>query len=105
MHSFRHGKPHPPRNVGDVLTWPQRYHAVLPEAEKKALKAVFQDKPLWVSTAYSGIGGWETALAQIAYCCGNSLSMRVFSVCDVDPSCRQMLKAHSYRALGCMSLG
>ena len=52
----------PPMRLSEILSWPQRYVSVLPSPLQSILQNTLLEKKLWVTSAFSGVGGWEIAL-------------------------------------------
>ena len=91
---FHTAPPPSPRSVADTWRWASRYRKALPSQLQSVLTDAVSNKPLVMSTAYSGVGMWEVAAYFIGHACGGS-SLRVYEAAEVEASAQHVLLSHT----------
>ena len=95
-----------PTTLGAIWRWPERYIKALPDILRNALGRNIGTQPVYCTTAYSGIGMWETTLSYIIQPLVNDAStLRVVSATDVSEHCKRVLLHHEgpSKAMHCFS--
>eukprot|EP00971_Amphidinium_carterae_P329726 6462373-Amphidinium_carterae.1 len=95
MSSFRDGTVTSPKTVADTWRWPERYLASLPRCGQEHIHDLLAKRPLWCSTAFSGIGMWETGLAYLAQGVGSRGRIAVFDAADNCDAALHILLRHT----------
>ena len=83
----------PPKTIKQILNWPSRYMRLLPQEGLGIIATLFHEKGLAMSTNYSGIGMWETAVAYVGEALGGA-QVTNFHACDIDEDCLRVLLQH-----------
>ena len=82
-----------PKTIKQILNWPSRYMRLLPQEGLGIIATLFHEKGLAMSTNYSGIGMWETAVAYVGEALGGAQVTNIHA-CDIDEDCLRVLLQH-----------
>jgi hypothetical protein len=90
-----------PSSLEEVLSLPSKYGELLGRAPHRAALSDVLDRGIFVTSGYSGTGGFELAVDAVVTAAGVSLdkvpNIVYYSACDSSESARQALLSHSPR--------